>query len=242
MSDSGSKNCKIIRVRETVIRLVCDPMFWDDALEEVIKCRREIESFIRRDPMFLLTLEPYDGSGSGIVQKMIDASRKFGVGPMAAVAGAISDSVLSRLLEKGASHAIVENGGDIAMRNDRRVLIGIYAGSSPIKNLAFEIDRMDDPLGICTSSGTVGHSLSFGCADAAVVIAENATIADAAATALGNEVKDCEMKDCFRILEPHPEVYGAMVIVGDKIATYGNLPRIVRAKIPDDLIGCKWFL
>ncbi len=89
---------------------------------------------------------------------------------MSAVAGVIAKFAVEAMMEAGATYAVVDNGGDISILNDQPVLVGIYAGASPIRDLAFEVPSRAKPLGICTSSGTVGPSISFGCADAATVI------------------------------------------------------------------------
>jgi len=154
-----------------------------------------------------------------------------GVGPMAAVAGAIAEMVGRELLNFS-SEVIVENGGDIFLCHKKMRHIGIYAGDSPLSGkLALEIEPEDTPLGVCTSSGTVGHSLSFGKADAAIVLSPSAALADAAATAVGNMVKTAE--DMPRAIEFVREVEGLTgiaIIVGDKMAVWGKI-NLVRREI-----------
>ncbi len=119
---------------------------------------------------------------------MAAAAQTAGVGPMAAVAGAIAECVGRELLEFS-PEVIVENGGDIFLKVSHRRTVGIFAGDSPLTGrIGIQIEARDTPLGVCTSSGTVGHSLSFGRADAVVVLAPAAALADAAATAIGNRV------------------------------------------------------
>jgi ApbE superfamily uncharacterized protein (UPF0280 family) len=155
---------------------------------------------------------------------------------MSAVAGAIAEFAVSAMVKIGAEYAIVENGGDISILNDKPVTVGIYAGHSPISNIAFEIPPRDSPIGICTSSGTVGPSISFGFADAAVVLAENAIIADSAATALGNNVtKDGALEDCFSSINRHG-VKGALVIRGKEMALWGDIPPIVHGRLRSQMI------
>jgi hypothetical protein len=196
------------------------------AKRAIIYHYRELERFIRRDPFFLLTLEPYEIAGDAplIVRKMIHASSLAGVGPMASVAGAIAELALDEMIKEGATHAVVENGGDIALINDSSLLIGI---NSSIHGLAFRIEP-GRKLGICTSSGKIGHSISFGDADASVVIAESATLADAVATALCNRVREEGLKTSFSFLSSIPGVEGALVIFGNNIGKWGNLPKLVK--------------
>ncbi|MEM2924627.1 MAG: UPF0280 family protein [Methanocellales archaeon] len=228
------------QLRETIATLIADEVkYIEEAIKSIKYHRRQLEEYISRDPFFKITLEPYECSEGApeIVKLMCEASKKAGVGPMAAVAGAIAELALKAMMEKGASHAIVENGGDIAILNDRETVIGIYAGESPFKNLGLLLEPRDKPLGICTSSGTVGPSLSFGNADATTVIANTASLADACATLLGNEVKDkSSVKSAINNIKGIEGVEGALVIIGNTLAAWGNIPRIVEVSLSPDCI------
>jgi len=205
--------------------------------------RKELERFIRGHPFFLVTLEPYhyhvEEAGEGekipeVVQRMINASSMFGIGPMSAVAGTLAELAVEAMHDAGATHAIVDNGGDVALINDREVLVGIYAGNSPFSNrIALRIKPSSSLIGICTSSGTVGHSISFGYADAATVLSDSAALSDAAATALSNSVKEDTdtphaLHDCFRSIAHVPRIKGALVIYRDVLAKWGEIPQLVR--------------
>ena len=209
------------------------------AIGEIALQRALLEEFIRSDPFFLVTLEPYDLPIDGapqIVKEMARAASAVGIGPMSSVAGTIASFALEAMMEAGATHAIVDNGGDVSLVADRPVLMGIYAGSSPLKGLAFEILPRKKPLGICTSSGTVGPSISFGSADAAVVVSEDVPLSDAAATALGNAVGEASpLGEAFGAVAV-PGVTGALVIRGEKMAIFGDLPPLRRARLAPDLI------
>ncbi len=159
-----------------------------------------------------------------IVRAMADAGVKAGVGPMAAVAGAIAEFVGKELLPFS-GELIIENGGDIFMACTSPRVVGIYAGSSPLSGLlGIEIQPQETPLGVCTSSGTVGHSLSLGKADAVVIISPSAALADAAATAVGNTVKTID--DITAGLEQAQKINGitgVLIIKGDKMGTWGKV-------------------
>lgn len=228
------------QLKETIVTIsALESGHIEAAKASIRKQRSYLEAFIREDPYFMLTLEPYDLPYHGapdIVRQMIQATNVFGIGPMAAVAGVIAKLALEAMMEKGATYAVVDNGGDISVLNDRPALIGIYAGSSSIKDLALELPPRNKPLGVCTSSGTVGPSISFGFADASLVISEDPAMADAAATALGNAVSaDGPLGDCFKAVETQG-IEGALVIRGDKLALWGDLPKITRAKLDPGLI------
>jgi len=177
-------------VRETDLFLRAAVNLRDETRALVVKYRRALEDYIGQDPRFLTSLKPLPvpPDAHPIVKDMARAARKSGVGPMAAVAGAIAEAVGRELLSLS-PEIIIENGGDIYLKSLKKRVIGIYAGGSPLTGkIGLEISGEDTPLGICTSSGTVGHSLSFGQADAVVVLAPSTALADAAATAIGNVV------------------------------------------------------
>ena len=198
----------------------------DKALDSVLKHRAPLESYIGRHPLFLTTLDPYEAEAEApaIVKEMARVSQLTGVGPMAAVAGAIAEAV-GRDLLAFSPEVIVENGGDIFLKITRKRLVGIYAGQSSFtRKVALEVMPRETPLGICTSSGTVGHSLSLGSADALVVLSPSTVLADAAATALGNMVKAAD--DIPRAIEKAQTIEGlrgVVVIVGDKMGVWGKV-------------------
>jgi ApbE superfamily uncharacterized protein (UPF0280 family) len=143
---------------------------------------------------------------------------------MAAVAGAMAEWVAKDLLSLS-KEVIIENGGDIYLATSKERRIGIYAGDSPLSlKIGIVIRPEENPIGVCTSSGTVGHSLSFGKADAVCILSKSAALADAVATAVGNvvqEKKDIEYGlDMARGIEG---VLGVLIIVGEKMGVWGNV-------------------
>ena len=196
------------------------------ALRMVNKYRYQIERYIEKSPVFKSSLEPLPMPefAPGIVKDMVKAGIDSGVGPMAAVAGAIAEAVGRELLTYS-PEVIIENGGDIFLKIVKKRVVGIFAGDSPLTGkLGIEINAEDTPLGICTSSGTVGHSLSYGKADAVVVLSSSTALADAAATAIGNRVK--EVADIDKAIEFGRTISGLMglvIIKGDKIGAWGDV-------------------
>ena len=196
------------------------------ATEAITRHRRQIKRYITQDAEFQPALEPVEvrKDAPEIVKEMAEAARIAGVGPMASVAGAIAERV-GRDLLAFSNQVIVENGGDIFIKTARERLMGVYAADSPFTGkIAIKIQPEQTPLGICTSSGTVGHSLSFGKADAAIIVSKWTALADAVATATGNLVKTAEdiqkAVDFARAIEG---VDGVVVIVGDKIGAWGEV-------------------
>lgn len=201
----------------------------DKALDSVRKHRGSLESHIARHPIFLTTLEPYqaEAEAPAIIRAMARASQLTGVGPMAAVAGALAEAV-GRDLLAFTPEVIVENGGDVFLKVSKRRLVGIYAGQSSLsKGIALEIMPRETPLGICTSSGTVGHSLSLGNADAVIVVSPSTALADAAATALCNMVEAADdIPQAIQKAQSIGGLRGLVVIIGDKMGVWGKV-RIV---------------
>jgi ApbE superfamily uncharacterized protein (UPF0280 family) len=225
---------KKYQIKETIVTVTADEPYHLVCLDSIRRSRAELESYIMEDPFFKITFEPYECAPGApeVVRRMVRASARAGVGPMAAVAGTIAWLALEDMVEAGCRHGIVDNGGDIALINDRPVVVGIYAGESPVRDLGLEIMPRDNILGVCTSSGTVGPSISLGSPDAALVISDDVSLADAAATALGNRITDkSSLASAFDFLKDIPVVTGAIGITGDSMATYGRLPEIVRADV-----------
>ena len=223
------------RLMETIVTITASEKRHIIAAKESIRVQRSyLEDYIRKDPFFMLTLDPYDSEADDapdIVKQMIECCTVFGIGPMASVAGVIAKFAVLAMMEAGATYAVVDNGGDICILNDQPIKVGIYAGSSPLRDLAFELPARCKPIGICTSSGTVGPSISFGFADAAMVIAEDAALADAAATALGNAVGATgPLQECFQAID-RPGIDGALVIRGLEMALWGDVPELRRAHV-----------
>jgi len=161
-----------------------------------------------------------------VVGEMIAAARQVGVGPMAAVAGALAERVGRALAQEPSNpEVIVENGGDLYLQVTSPAIVSLFAGASPLSHrVGLRIEPELAPLGVCTSSGSVGHSLSFGRADAACILAHSASLADAAATALGNLVQDAGAIDAALAWAASvPEILGAVLVVGDKLGAWGRV-------------------
>ncbi|NLC68657.1 MAG: UPF0280 family protein [Clostridiaceae bacterium] len=211
---------------ETDLRIGASRNLYNEALNSVKKYRKQLEGYIKENTRFLKSLEPIEVEGDVpvIIKRMVETSAKAGVGPMAAVAGAIAEMVGMELLQYS-DEVIVENGGDIFIKTNVPRKVGIYAGNSPLSGkIAIKIYPEETPAGICTSSGTVGHSLSFGKADAVVVVSRDAFLADAVATAVGNRVKNPSgIKDAVDFAAGIDSVEGVLVIIGDKLGAWGKI-------------------
>jgi hypothetical protein len=222
-------------LKETNLLIKCDEERGiDAAIEASLRARYEIEQFIRLRPEFRWSLEPLqlNGSHPKVIELMLRAGELADVGPFAAVAGAISQVAAEAALKAGAENVVVENGGDIAIMGNQDFRIGVFAGNvKGSGKIGFLIRAEELPIGICTSSGTIGHSISFGDADAVVAIAREASVADAAATSIANAVKGEDVKSSIEFglnrAKHIPEIFGCLIVRGDKIGTWGKLPEII---------------
>ncbi len=198
----------------------------DHAVRAALKYRQFIETHIGTYPGFAKSLVPLPdpGPAPAIVTEMIHAGQIAGVGPMAAVAGAMSEFVGVDLL-KFSDEVVVENGGDIFVKSDSDMTFTIYAGDSPLSmKTGIKVAQRSEPFAMCTSSGTLGHSKSFGRADASCVLARSCAVADAAATALGNQVQTpADIETAIAKGRAMDGVQGIVIIAGKQIGLGGDL-------------------
>lgn len=226
------------RFRETIATILADdPAHAEAAKAGILAARQELEAYIARDPFFASTFDPYTpDSDDRVVVRMADATRKAGVGPMAAVAGAIAWAGLEAMQEAGATFGVIDNGGDIALVADRPVRVGVHAGEAALSDrVAFVVPPQDRILGICTSSATVGPSISFGMADAVTIFARDVALADAWATAVCNAIRPDDRRVLDRV--DTAEVDGIFAIMGDVTVSWGTLPPLVGAIVDEQLIS-----
>jgi ApbE superfamily uncharacterized protein (UPF0280 family) len=213
-------------VKETDLLVRADSDLSKETRESVLKYRHQLETYIAMNPEFQKSLVPLsdDPYAPEIVREMIRTSQLAHVGPMAAVAGAIAESVSKDLL-KLSREVIIENGGDIYLAVSNERTVGIYAGDSPLSlKIGITISPEEAPLGVCTSSGKVGPSLSFGKADAVCVLSKSAALADAAATAVGNVVKrKKEIELGLQVGKEIAGVQGILIIVEEKMGVWGKI-------------------
>jgi len=215
-----------VAVRETDLLILAARDLSSRAREVVVQERARLESYIQAHPDFLTSLTPWpeDPFAPAVVREMVEAGRRAGVGPMAAVAGALAERVGRALLAES-PEVIVENGGDLFVALTRPATIALYAGSSPLsQRVGLRLAPEETPVGVCTSSGTVGHSLSLGRADAACVLAATAALADALATALGNRVQaPGDIDAALAWLAGIPGARGGVVVVGETLGAWGQV-------------------
>ncbi len=215
-----------VRIGESDLFISSDTNLTDQALKSLAKHRYALETYIKSHPDFRTTLSPFpeDELAPVIIREMLNKSKTCGVGPMAGVAGAISEFVGYDLMTQ-TQNLIIENGGDIFIKTANRLTVSVFAGESALSyKVNFVVKPEDSPLGVCTSSATVGPSLSFGRADAVCVISKSATLADAAASAIGNRVKSKnDIKTALKFGIKIPGVSGIIIICGKDMGAIGQV-------------------
>jgi ApbE superfamily uncharacterized protein (UPF0280 family) len=227
-----------ISYKQTHLTILSPVCLKKKALDALIKNYGLLERYIQKDPLFLSSYEPVpvDKNAPAIVRSMADAAEKAGVGPMASVAGAFSDLIGNLFLQNGAEEVIVENGGDIFLRITRPRKIGVHAGPSKFSGrFGFEVLPGDTPLGVCTSSDSVGPSISLGKGDAVTVFASSAALADAAATAVGNEVTGPNaLNKGIAKAKSIEGVRGVAIVKGAELGIWGRVPSLIKTPNPKE--------
>jgi hypothetical protein len=219
-----------ITVQETNLHIQADTDLSEPAIRAVTRCREQIQTYIAENPGFKTSLEPMTvpDTAPPIIRNMGVAAHAAQVGPMAAVAGAVAEYTGRHLLSFS-SQVVVENGGDIFIHSRTDTVLTIFAGNSPFSlTTGIHIPRQPGSFGICTSSGTFGHSKSFGKADAVMVMAQSCPLSDAVATGLANQVFTGD--DIAGVLETGRQISGVqgLVIIKDtQIGLWGAL-RLVK--------------
>jgi ApbE superfamily uncharacterized protein (UPF0280 family) len=224
--------------RETFATILADdPAHAKAAKAGMMAARQVLEGYIARDPFFAATFDPYEpDSDEPVITRMAGAAFRAGVGPMAAVAGTIAWAGVERMQEAGAVFGVIDNGGDIALLADRPVRVGVHAGGAALSDrVAFVVPPQEQVLGICTSSATVGPSISFGMADAVTIFSRDVALSDAWATSVCNRIRPDNQSVLDRI---NPvEVDGIFAIMGDVTVRWGELPPLVPAVVDEQLIS-----
>ena len=223
---------KTFTYREAVFRICCEK--FDAVTAEIVRQRRILEEYIGRHPDFRRSLKPLEllTGAPDVAQSMARAAKFVGVGPMAAVAGAMAQCAGRAALDAGASEVVVDNGGDIYICAVEPVIIGLKTGTTDLADrLAFSLQADDTPVSICSSSGKMGHSMSLGECDLATVVAKDTALADAAATQAANLVRIVDDIDlALENIAGIEGVDGVMIIKGDRIGLAGKLPPLVGIK------------
>lgn len=222
--DSKLVPCNV-KIEESDLFILAEKDVSRQAEDELKKQRLLLKQYIRNFPDFYLSFCPLacDESAPEIVKIMCEASFLCNVGPMATVAGAISEMVGKQLLEIS-QQLIIENGGDIFLMTKEERIIAIFAGNSPLSlKVGIKLKPRSHPFGVATSSASVGHSTSFGVADSVTVVCPTSTLADGLATYMCNCTQNCDFSNLKKEIEKFPFLEGMVAIKGDRLFVWGDL-------------------
>jgi ApbE superfamily uncharacterized protein (UPF0280 family) len=227
---SRNRTYRTFTHREAALRICCDK--FDVVAAEIVRQREILDDYIRRHRQFKDSLEPIElrPDAPPIAQRMAWAARLAGVGPMAAVAGAMAQFAAEAALAAGAREAIVDNGGDIYLKAAEPVVVSLGTGTARLADrLAFLIEPRDTPIAICSSSGMMGHSMSFGQCDLATIVAKDGALADAAATQAANLVKTpADVDAALECIARIAGIDGVVLVKDDRIGLAGRLPQLIK--------------
>ncbi len=195
--------------------------------KQVIRIRQEFNDYYKIDPGFFTSLKPVIPAkeADNYFSRMCKASLQTGVGPIAGIAGLFAEETGKKLLEKfSIRELIIENGGDCFISVREPLTVNIFAGESPLsEKVGIIIQKGGSSLGICTSSGRIGHSKSFGKADAVMVVSPDTVLADQYATAICNQIQSREdIEKELNVIEQNDELYAVAIVMDDKIGYRGN--------------------
>ena len=230
------------QIKETAVTIICDESYLESVKNSIFEAREIIEKKIHEDPFFKNTFEPYSSKKDDdfLIKRMCDASLLANVGPMASVAGAIGEYCVKKVISEGCEHIVFDNGGDIALYSNKTVNVGLFSENNHFKDLILKVPGSKEILGICSSSGKIGPSISFGNSSICTVISKNVTLADACATSLGNLITNSEKNTLSESIEKIysvDEIDGCICIADKNIAMIGDVPELVSGKVEEVLIS-----
>jgi len=229
---AAGRTYRTFTYREAVLRICCTA--FDVVTAAIVRQRHILEAYIERHPEFHKSLTPVplrDGAPQ-VARRMARAAGLVGVGPMAAVAGAMAQCGAEAALAAGVQEVIVENGGDLYLKVTSPVTIGLDAGDARLgRQLALAIEPEQTPIAICSSSGKMGHSMSLGQCDLATVVAKDAALADAAATEAANLVRTVDdVNPALQRISNIEGITGVLIAKDDQVGLAGTLPPLVKTE------------
>ncbi len=214
-----------VLLAESDLQVLAHKHLAQEMLQSLGRLHADLRVWMGLYPQFRTSLEPLPmpKNAPDIVLRMYTAAQSVGVGPFAAVAGSISQ-MLAELHVHESADLIVENGGDVYLYSQKERVVGILSDPEHEASLGLILRKEDFPLALCSSSATIGHSLSLGQGELALVRAKDAALADALATALGNRLRSA--KDIEMVLEFGQSIEGIdgiLVQCDAALGVWGNM-------------------
>lgn len=197
--------------------------------EKLREVRSVIKGWMRLQPDFGPSLVPVavPEHAPDIIKRMAHGAERWQVGPMAAVAGAVAEEVATAFKD-GSPDFLVENGGDIFMYSTTARTVALLPQPEEGTAIGIRLEASLFPLAVCSSSSTIGHSLSFGKGELATVIARDAALADAAATSLCNRLKKpSDIELVINEAQKDPGIIGVFAQCKGQMGLWGNVELVV---------------
>lgn len=221
-----------VKYLETDLWIGIDPASFKDEIKDLAEAkikelRDKLDNYIQKEPFFKKSLKPFQPKEEAPSEaiEMAVAAELAGIGPMSTVAGLFAREIGNEITQNfSVNELVIENGGDIYALLKDDLVLSVFAGESILsERIGLVIPPDNKQLGICTSAGTVGPSLSYGKADAVVVVCKDILMADAFATALGNKVKSPDhVEKVIKQAEKYPEIQTVLIICEDKVGIKGE--------------------
>lgn len=219
-------------IEESDLWITCGKAYFDASgglpgrvMERLREVRSVIKAWLRLEPDFGPSLVPVPAPENApeIIRSMARGGERWQVGPMAAVAGAVAQEVARAFMDESPDF-LVENGGDIFMASTRERTVALLPDPENSASIGIRLNAALFPLAVCSSSSTIGHSLSFGRGELVTVISADASLADAAATSLCNRLKGPkDMERIIREAEKDPDVIGLFASCQGHIGLWGDV-------------------
>ncbi len=189
---SGETTFQLV-MAESDLQVIAKHNLASDMLTTLGQLRSQISAWMQLYPEFRSSLEPLPipNTAPEIILRMYAGAQKAGVGPFAAVAGTLAQMLAEAHIHQS-PELIVENGGDTYLFSQKERVVALLADPQSTASIGLNLHKEDFPLALCASSATIGHSLSLGKGELAVVRAKDASLADALATALGNRLRSAK--------------------------------------------------
>ena len=202
-----------IQEKETHLKVFAERDLADKALAALFAIRSDLENYLKLDPRFKEAYSPHNvpWKSTQIIKNMAWAARRARVGPMASVSGAVGELIGKELL-KLSREIIIINGNDVFVKSDSEREIPI-----PNTNYLLKVDPRECPLAISTLT-------NLGTAESLVVKAKSGALADAAATAIGNVLRDpIEYDDVMKLAKKIRGLKGVLFVKGDFLGAIGRM-------------------
>ena len=188
-----------------------------DAGQVAVDCLSELGPQLKDLKRSWTQCEPDELSGVAITMwQAVQSTGDINLTPMAAVAGAFADKVADWLQQQGATKALVNNGGDVAIRllADETTKVGVMpeiggVGFSKLVRLT-----AGDGIGGIATSGLGGRSFTCGIMESVTVLAKSCAVADAFATSLANGSyidSPAVVRGLARLIDPDTDIPDLMV-------------------------------